>query len=55
MSPRKREGSEDEVAVANFREYLRIPTVQPDVNYGMWCRRVGVIIFRRITESKWCV
>jgi hypothetical protein len=22
-------------AVTNFREYLRIPTVQPDVNYGM--------------------
>lgn len=24
----------DETAVENFREYLRIPSVQPDVNYG---------------------
>lgn len=22
-------------AVTNFREYLRIPTVHPNVNYGM--------------------
>jgi hypothetical protein len=34
MSPYK--VSEVEVeAVTNFREYLRIPSVQPDVNYGM--------------------
>jgi len=24
----------DEKAVENFREYLRIPSAQPDVNYG---------------------
>jgi hypothetical protein len=44
MSPGKREGSAEEDAVANFREYLRIPSVQPDVNYGMTCRRVDVLI-----------
>jgi hypothetical protein len=38
-------GRVEEAAVANFREYLRIPSVQPDVNYGMLCRRVNVIIF----------
>lgn len=25
----------DNLAVENFREYLRIPSVHPDVNYGM--------------------
>jgi hypothetical protein len=45
MSPGKREGSVEEAAVATFREYLRIPSVQPDVNYGMLHRRVDVIIF----------
>jgi len=44
MSPGKREGSAEENAVTNFREYLRIPSVQPDVNYGMIYRRVHVII-----------
>jgi len=44
MSLGKREGSAEEDAVANFREYLRIPSVQPDVNYGMIYRRVAVII-----------
>ena len=44
MSSGKREGSAEEDAVANFREYLRIPSVQPDVNYGMIYRRVAVII-----------
>jgi hypothetical protein len=44
MSPGKREGSAEEVAVANFREYLRIPSVQPDVNYGMIYKSVDVII-----------
>jgi hypothetical protein len=34
MSPEKNCAEECE-AVTNFREYLRIPTVQPDVNYGM--------------------
>jgi hypothetical protein len=34
MSPEKKCGVECE-AVANFREYLRIASVQPDVNYGM--------------------
>jgi hypothetical protein len=24
----------DKMAVRNFREYLRIPSVHPDVNYG---------------------
>lgn len=24
----------DETAVENFREYLRIPSVHPDINYG---------------------
>jgi hypothetical protein len=24
----------DDVAVQNFKEYLRIPSVHPDVNYG---------------------
>jgi hypothetical protein len=55
MSPRKREGSAEEDAVANFREYLRIPSVQPDVNYGMINKRVDVIIVLLITESKLCV
>jgi hypothetical protein len=31
-------------AVTNFREYLRIPSVQPDVNYGMWYWNMDVII-----------
>jgi hypothetical protein len=44
MSPGKREGNAEEDAVSNFREYLRIPSVQPDVNYGMLCKRVDVII-----------
>jgi len=43
MSRGKREESREEDAVANFREYLRIPSVQPDVNYGMIYRRVDVI------------
>jgi len=43
MSLVKREGSAEEDAVANFREYLRIPSVQPDVNYGMICKGVDVI------------
>jgi hypothetical protein len=34
MSPEKNREAECE-AVTNFREYLRIPSVQPDVNYGM--------------------
>jgi hypothetical protein len=34
MSPEKNWEVECE-AVTNFREYLRIPSVQPDVNYGM--------------------
>jgi hypothetical protein len=45
MAPGKKEGSAEEDAVANFREYLRIPSVQPDANYGMLYRRVDVIIF----------
>jgi hypothetical protein len=46
MSPETREGSAEEDAVANFREYLRIPSVQPDVNYGTIYvhRSVDVII-----------
>jgi len=44
MSSVKREGSAEEDAVANFREYLRIPSVQPDVNYGTLCKRVDEII-----------
>jgi hypothetical protein len=44
MSPGRREESAEDDAVANFREYLRIPSVQPDVNYGMICWRVDVII-----------
>jgi hypothetical protein len=44
MSPGKREGSAEEDAVANFREYLRIPSVQPDVKYGMLSRRLEVMI-----------
>jgi len=35
MSPGTREGSAEEDAVTNFREYLRITSVHPDVNYGM--------------------
>ena len=35
MSPGKKDLGEENEAVANFREYLRIPSVQPDVNYGM--------------------
>jgi len=44
MSPGKKEGSAEEVAVANFLEYLRIPSVHPNVNYGMLYRSVDVII-----------
>ncbi|XP_069704205.1 aminoacylase-1-like [Periplaneta americana] len=33
MSPGKKEGGVEHEAVTNFREYLRIPSVQPDVNY----------------------
>jgi hypothetical protein len=44
MSPGKREGNAEEDAVANFREYLRIPSVQPDVNYGMLYRKLDVMI-----------
>jgi hypothetical protein len=44
MSPGNREGNLEEDAVANFREYLRIPSVQPDVNYGMLYRRLDVMI-----------
>jgi hypothetical protein len=44
MSPGKREGNAEEDAVGNFREYLRIPSVQPDVNYGMLYRRLDVMI-----------
>jgi len=44
MSRGKREESTEEVAVANFLEYLRIPSVLPDVNYGMLYRSVDVII-----------
>lgn len=43
MSPEKERGAECE-AVTNFREYLRIPSVQPDVNYGMWYWNLDVII-----------
>ena len=44
MSRGKREGSAEEDAVAKFREYLRIPSVLPNVNYGMLYRRIDVII-----------
>jgi hypothetical protein len=44
MSPGKREGSAEEDAVANFREYLRIPSVQPDVNYGMIYKKAVVYV-----------
>jgi hypothetical protein len=44
MSRGKREGIEEEDAVTIFREYLRIPSVLPDVNYGKIYRRVDVII-----------
>jgi len=44
MSLGKRQGSAEEDAVANFREYLRIPSVHPNVNYGMLYRRIDVII-----------
>jgi hypothetical protein len=44
MSSVRKEGSAEEDAVANFREYLRTLSVQPDVNYGMIFRRVDVII-----------
>jgi hypothetical protein len=44
MSPGKREGSAEEDAVANFREYLRIPSVQPDVKYGMLYRTMEVMV-----------
>lgn len=27
--------NDEQEAVTNFREYLRIPTVHPDVDYGM--------------------
>lgn len=30
-----KDGDENE-AVTNFREYLRIPTVHPDVDYSMY-------------------
>jgi hypothetical protein len=36
MSPGKKEAGVEDEAVVNFREYLRIPSVQPDVNYGMF-------------------
>jgi hypothetical protein len=36
MSAGKKEGGVEDEAVANFRAYLRIPSVQPDVNYGMF-------------------
>lgn len=26
----------DELAINNFREYLRIPSVHPNINYGMY-------------------
>jgi len=44
MSRGKREESTEEDAVANFREYLRIPSVHPNVNYGMLYRKFDVII-----------
>jgi hypothetical protein len=44
MSRGKREGTAEEDAVTNFREYLRIPSVQPDVNYGKIYRNIYVII-----------
>jgi hypothetical protein len=44
MSRGKREGTAEEGAVTIFREYLRIPSVQPDVNYGMIHRRIDVIL-----------
>jgi hypothetical protein len=58
MSPGKREENAEEDAVANFREYLRIPTVQPDVNYGMLYRRLDVmivvdILLRANCECNW--
>jgi len=56
MAPGKKEGSAEEDAVANFREYLRIPSVQPDVNYGMLYGRVDVItIFTYYREQIMCV
>jgi len=44
MSPGKREESAEKNAVTNFREYLRIPSVHPNVNYGKIYRMVDVII-----------
>jgi hypothetical protein len=44
MSPGKRDGSAEEDAVANFREYLRIQSVQPNVNYGMLYSMLAVMI-----------
>lgn len=32
-----RKNALDAQAVVNFREYLQIPSVQPDVNYGKLC------------------
>lgn len=33
-SPSQQQSQLEVTAVENFREYLKIPTVQPDVNYG---------------------
>lgn len=41
--------NEEHEAVTNFREYLRIPTVHPDVDYSMY----NCIIIR-ITNIKKC-
>ena len=38
----------DELAVYNFREYLRIPSVQPNVNYS------ELKIFFNIFYTKFC-
>lgn len=34
MSNKDKYDSEENQAIENFREYLRIPSVHPDVNYG---------------------
>jgi len=44
MSLGKREGFAEEDVVAIYREYLRIPSVLPDVNYGMIYRSVDMIM-----------
>lgn len=42
----------DETAVDNFREYLRIPSVQPDVDYGEGARiRVFKARLFRVAEG----